>query len=255
MKEGLPLSRRELLTNGARIAAGVFAASSLNLLVLACDKGLNKPPALPKTETKPIFVPENYTSLRFLIYPCPNDKDIKIQQGWYSTLLDKDGKLIVIEHKAIDFIKGEIDKADTWKPFDVLAAADGWVCSNPPDHEGNALFMVHLVKGNFLHTYYGHLGEIKAGIPEYNAKEKFLGGIPVKRGEKIGVAGASGVINEKGEPEPTWIHLHFQVNLAGDIPVDPYDLRDQRAEYPNLNFANGKTLGQNTLWKDGAVQQ
>lgn len=253
MEKESALSRRQFLIKGTKIATGVFTASSLNLLALACDKVSNKPPALPKAETKPIFVPENYTSLRFLTYPCPNDPEIKIQQGWYYNWLDKEGK--PVEHKGIDFIKGELDNSKTWKPFDVLAAADGWICSNPPYHHGNALFMVHMVKGIFLHTYYGHLGEMRTGIPQYDAKKEFLGGIPVKRGEKIGVAGASGVVNEKGEPEPTWIHLHFQVNLAGDIPFDPYDLRQQRAEYPNPNFTNGKTLGQNTLWKDGATQQ
>lgn len=255
MKEELVLSRREFIANGAKITAGIYlGGSALSLFTLAsCDKGPSKPPALPKTETKPIFVPENYTSLRFLTYPCPNDKDIKIQQGWYYTWLDEKGK--PKEHGGIDFIKGEIDKADTWKPFDVLAAADGWVCSNPPDHEGNALFMTHLVKGNFLHTYYGHLKEMRTGIPQYDAKKEFLGGIPIRRGEKIGVAGASGVTDEYGQPAPTWIHLHFQVNLAGDIPFDPYDLRQQRDEYPDLKFTNGKMLGQNTLWKNGIIQQ
>lgn len=246
-------SRRDFLK-----ATGAFAvASALGLPLLSCeeDQGFldvssitsapkdNNP---PPTETPRIFTPENYISLRFLSNPFRNDPKMAIQQGWFYTWLDENKN--PAKHNGIDFIKGEIDNSKTWEPFDVLSAADGWVCVDPPLRLGNAVFMTHLVNGMTFYTYYGHLEKIENGIPKYAAKKEFLGGVPVRRGEKIGVAGASGVTNEKGEPEPTWIHLHFGAQDA-DGPMDPYDLHGERNMYPNPNSTNPKNLGPHSLWR------
>ena len=242
------ISRRAFIL-GSLGVAGALAAT-------ACE-GTSKPflspsPSPPPSPTpeKPIFpTPEKYTSIKFLTNPFPNDTKMKIQQGWFYNWPDeKTGN--PAKHQGIDFIKGEISDTDasTWKPFDVLAAADGWLCANPPLRLGNALFITHLVNGNFYYTYYGHLEKMEKGIPLYDGKKEFLGGVPVRRGEKIGVAGASGVTNEKGEPELTWIHLHFGAQDANG-PLDPYDLHGERGMYPNPNSLDIKNLGPRSLWK------
>lgn len=167
----------------------------------------------------------------FLDWPFDEDLDIKVQQAWLYT--DGTG------HKGTDFIFGEIDQASTWQPFEVLAAADGEACANPPHRQGNAVFIRHVLdEGVLMYTYYGHLQSIAQGIPECASN----GRIFVYQGEYLGVAGSSGM------DDPDLIHEHFQVNNVSGQALDPYDIRSFRGEYPDHRGENGKFCGENTLW-------
>lgn len=246
----LTYSRRQFL----KFAGILSAASVLGLLSVACTEEQKKQlEDLQKSQTpektNKLFVPENYSSSRFLTLPFSADPEMQIQQGWFYNFPDKNGN--PAKHQGLDFIKGLIDYASTWKPFEVLAAADGWAVCNPPSRQGNAVFIRHQAMNKDIYTYYGHLATIAPGIPLYNNSDGTISkGIPVRRGDKIGVAGATGVLDEQGNPQPTWIHLHFGV-LDIDVYVDPYGEYGQRDVYPDPNFTNGKTLGNNALWKNG----
>lgn len=246
--DGVPPQKANFIATRLNMIACFSVAAALGILSIACEEELDAypPQILPTPITSESGIPptpEIYSSLRFLSYPFPNDPAIKIQQGWYYNWLDEHGK--PAEHKGIDVIKGRVDDSETWKPFDVLAAADGWAVANPPARQGNAVFVKHNVNGKVFYTYYGHLEKIEGNIPQYDGISE---GKVVKAGDKIGVAGASGVTNEKGEPEPTWIHLHFGVQDANG-PIDPFGEYETRDSYPDRNFTDGKALKPNALWK------
>lgn len=169
-----------------------------------------------------------YQSTHFLTLPFPVDSKMHIQQGW---------------HGGIDYIKGGVDNLDTWQKFPVLAAADGLTCANPRDRKGEAVFMDHIVGGQVYYTYYGHLSEIDPAIPACESGKK----LPVKAGQKVGVAGATGVDPSECGPVEKCVHLHFGVTAPAGL-VDPYDIRKSRDEYPDPSVNNGKDCGPNYLW-------
>lgn len=169
---------------------------------------------------------------RFLDLPFSPDSKMHVQQGWSS---DFDHK-----HDAIDYIRGEVDRSATWESFPVLAVADGEACANPNHRIGNAVWIEHIQNGEIYYTYYGHLDEISPKIEPCDTKNTPV--TPVSRGEQIGIAGESGT--------NAGIHLHFQVNSAANVRIDPYDIRGTREQYPDPNFTNGKFCGEETLWRN-----
>jgi murein DD-endopeptidase MepM/ murein hydrolase activator NlpD len=204
----------------------------------------------------PETVTANYTQLpvipRFLTLPF-TDADIKVQQGWIYTWNSKK------PHHGIDYIKGTIDKSDTWQSFDVLAAADGWAMqSEQPGSTGvygTFVFIRHDEKdqaGDDYFTLYAHLASVSGGIPyqgrhninyNYNDSTKWK---YVTRGEVIGTAGNIGASD-------TGIHLHFEVQAGGYTlgRTDPYDLYNTRDFYPDPRGNhpdNYKGCGPNYLW-------
>jgi murein DD-endopeptidase MepM/ murein hydrolase activator NlpD len=184
---------------------------------------------------------------KFLTLPF-RDSEVKIQQGWIYTWNPN------ATHKGIDYRKGEVDKPDTWKSFDVVAAADGWAMwSEQPGDTGvygKFVLIRHEEKdpqGKDYFTLYAHLQSVSAGIPyqdrhnidyNYNDASKWK---YVKRGEVIGRAGNTGALN-------TGIHLHFEVQRGGYglDKTDPYDLYKTRDFYPGGN--NYISSGPNYLW-------
>ncbi len=165
-------------------------------------------------------------SKRFLTLPFMIQPDMRVVQGWYYTWWGA--------HLGIDFINGEIDYPDSWKTFDVVAAADGDACVNCIDGPGNKVWIKHTVANRVYYTYYGHLASVEPGI-SYS-----VGATPVTWGQKIGTAGNTGTI---------YIHLHFAVYNASRVPVDPYDLYSDRSlYYPNPD--NGKMGSGNLFMSD-----
>ena len=228
----------------ARFAIPVGLAVAV--VAIACGSKNSEESKLPSTprpsESGAPPNPENPFAI--LQMPFPKDTKMEIQQGWFYTGIT--GKK---EHKGIDFIKGGVDNSTTWRPFPVLAAADGFACANPPSREGNAVLLTHRIGDTPIgSTYYGHLDAIENDIPACDDKGK----TPKleKQGAKLGDAGATGVKDNRGIEQPTWKHLHFQVNDAKGNPIDPYDLQKERDIYPDPNFSNGKPCGQNALFID-----
>ncbi len=188
-----------------------------------------------------IAYPES--SQRFLTPPY-KDAEIKVQQGWTSSR-DPD-------HQGIDYIKGPIDNAGTidkplWQTFNVVAAADGIARQGIEASGSKYVKILHPQKapsGKNYCTYYGHLDTISDKI-----KPNIC--VPVKRGEFIGEAGATGVPYPPGDPP--WIHLHFTV-LADNFPncVDPYDIYNTREHYPrgteDTECIIHTNCGQDRLW-------
>lgn len=203
-------------------------ALTLSLIAAVCDGGNDEDASDVRvagaTVTRETVEP-------FLDWPFDEDLDIKVQQAWLYT----DGS----QHKGTDFILGEIDSSSTWQPFEVLAAADGEACANPPHRQGNAVFIKHMLdEGGLMYTYYGHLESIAQEIPECASS----GRVSVYQGQYLGVSGSSGM------DDPGLIHEHFQVNNSDGQAIDPYDIRSFRGEYPDHRGENGKFCGENTLW-------
>jgi len=184
---------------------------------------------------------------RFLTLPF-KDADIKLQQGWiYTYNPDPEG------HQGIDYVKGTIDRSDTWQSFDVAAAAEGWAMqSEQPGDKGvygSFVLIRHDKKdltGNDYFTLYAHLKSVASAIPYQNrfsidydyddpSKWKY-----VTRGEIIGEAGKTGATN-------IGIHLHFEVERKAyaQYKTDPYDLYKTRDFYPTEDKAG---CGPNHLW-------
>lgn len=187
---------------------------------------------------------------------------------------------------------------------DVMAAASGWAMSSyyrRPyfDKKGKPLLYegkrIEMGLGYFVQIYhpevkrytlYAHLGKVAEKIP-YSPARRLKNGkiVPanlkvspekmskhfrfvwVKRGEKIGKVGDSGIcwgyddFPQRPNPKkfPTWdeIHLHFE-ELARDLkdgsrqkmPRDPYDIYWLGDKYPDLEREeNIKYLGLKTLWR------
>lgn len=172
---------------------------------------------------------------RYIDLPISPGPDFRIQQGWTS---DFDP-----EHHGIDIILGELDNSDTWRSFPVLAGADGLVCKNPKQRQGNAVLIGHEFEGFKFYEYSGHLMEIEPWIPSCDLGTPAL----VKKGQKVGDAGATGA------DDPSWIHLHWELHDANDDQIDAFDLRDDRELYPNINvprYTNGKLCGPQTILMD-----
>ena len=159
---------------------------------------------------------------RLLTLPF-TDPRITVSQGW---IYDWGS-----QHGGTDYMLGDRNTTN-WQPFDVVAAADGWACGNCTSRQGNAIWIKHLVDGQTLYTYYGHLATIEPNIPMGDQHNT----VWVQRGQKIGVSGSTGA---------DVIHLHFQVNTSAG-PIDPYDLWATREIYsPGCGAC---TMGPNNLW-------
>lgn len=164
----------------------------------------------------------------FMIFPVLTDPNIRVQQGWLWSVDN--------EHKGVDIINGQIGDSRTWETFAVRAVAAGEACLNPPNSEGDAVFIAHNVGGEIIHSYYGHLRSWIEGLPNCGR-----GTMDIDQGQIIGWAGSSGMRNSD------YIHLHFQVNRNNE-PIDPFDLYATRQLYPDLSFSNGQVCGENSLF-------
>jgi murein DD-endopeptidase MepM/ murein hydrolase activator NlpD len=150
---------------------------------------------------------------------------MRVVQGWFYTWWGA--------HFGVDFINGDLDNPNSWKKFDVVAAADGEACANCVDGLGNTVWIRHKIADKVYYTYYGHLATIEPFIPYSMVASP----VKVTRGQKIGTAGNTG----------TWyIHLHFGVYNAYRVPIDPYDLYTGRSSYyPNPDHIR---MGANNLF-------
>ncbi len=222
---------------GIILPATVF----LGLIVGACSgDGKDSAPTLPvivDPHESPLGAPEILSEGRLLDLPFPPDPNMHIQQAWISNYNPN--------HHAMDIIKGNLDNSSTWKSFSILAGADGKACANPPSRQGNAVLIEHNFNGKTIFEYDGHLESIEPSIPDCGEKTK-----DVRRGEKVGMAGATGVVDEKGDPQPSWKHTHWRVFDANNNSIDPFDISGERQLYPNIDdpkYTNGKLCGSKTI--------
>ncbi len=185
---------------------------------------------------------------RFLTLPF-NDSDMKIQQGWrYSAPIGPNPD-DPYAHKGIDYIKGIINDPSAWQSFNVVAAADGVAMWSSGGGYGDFVLIRHDETDpedrNYF-TLYGHLGDIEDNVTHRADRfaADYQNWTPVTRGQKIGVAGATGVT------DPTWLHLHFEVQRGAyaQNKVDPYDIYGTRDYYPGGPFYTG--CGENALWME-----
>lgn len=161
------------------------------------------------------------TSDHFLTLPFRTHPDMRVQQGWEYSFSTPD------KHYGIDYIQGTLDNKETWKNYDVLAAFDGDACGNCASGPAgsNSIWIKHTVNGKLYYSYYGHLADIEDSIP---IGDKAIT-VPIKRGDRMGIAGDTGTAPLCPSP---CIHLHFEVHNASDQKLDPYDLRtSDRSRY------------------------
>lgn len=130
-------------------------------------------------------------------------------------------------HTAIDFDRTD----DLSKGFDIIAAADGIVLSNPSD--GQPIVLLHTTpKGKVFITIYQHLNP--------SSKSHLNDGDTIKRGDKLGF------LQEGG-----YTHLHFAVAVRVDggfvgkvmVPeryylIDPFGVYDYRKNYQSSTTYN-----------------
>ena len=127
-----------------------------------------------------------------------DSKNIKITSKYGNRQYMYRGKLIKDFHYGIDLIGGT----------NILAFEDGTVTSicNIGQQYGNACY-VRIKHSNGYYTLYYHLksGSVCVKVNDH-----------VKRGQKIGVMGATG--------QATGIHLHFQIDKGNSkSSINPYD--------------------------------
>ncbi len=180
----------------------------------------------------------------FLKYPLPRDSRVKVVQGWiYRDYKDQE------PHEAIDYIMGsDLNSADTWRAFPVLAAASGYACQVSFDTHWGENFSVRIKHQNGFETRYLHLNEasLDTRFREFPpCQGDYHNWLFIRQGEKIGNAGDTGT-------EQGWIHLHFvTINPHGAV-TDPYDLYQFREKYPYPDFfltlGQGRICGPNALF-------
>src|SRR3989344_3984171 len=128
--------RRPLLTFGcAPVLAAVAAGCGGN--------GEETPDQTDRDGPTEPGVEEPTPPRHFLELPFRPNIGTQIQQGWYYT----GGR----EHKGLDYIAGELDRSATWESFEVLAAADGKACANPPARLGEAVFVKHILPDDSIY--------------------------------------------------------------------------------------------------------
>jgi hypothetical protein len=169
-------------------------------------------------------VPQRQTAgIHFLTLPFA-DPRIIVSQGW---IYDWGS-----QHSGTDYMLGDRNSTN-WQPFDVYAAADGYACGNCTTRQGNAVWIKHVVGGQTIYTYYGHLASIDGAVPVGSQATTAF----VQRGQKIGVSGSTGA---------DVIHLHFGVYSASSQAMDPYDLWTTREPYsPGCGNC---LMGANNMW-------
>ena len=176
---------------------------------------------------------------KFLTLPYL-DPNIKIQQGWRYNAPIGPNPEDPYAHNGIDYIKGEVD-ITPWESFEVVASADGVAMYSEGGGYGTFVLIRHDEKdneGNNYFTLYSHLDRVSSGIVYRSNRwdTNYDTWTPVKRGDIIGKAGATGVTDK------TWIHLHFEVQRGGyaQKKTDPYDIYKTRDYYTGC--------GENYLW-------
>jgi len=183
---------------------------------------------------------------RFLTLPFV-DSDIKIQQAWRYTAPIGPNPNDPYAHNGIDYISGDIDQPP-WQSFDVVAAADGIAMQSSGGGYGTFVLIRHNetdIDGQHYFTLYSHLESVTSGIPAKSSWDaNYTSWKSVKRGDKIGTAGSTGV------SDSTWIHLHFEVSRGGyaQNKTDPYDIYRTRDYYPGGSNYTG--CGTERLWEN-----
>ncbi len=177
---------------------------------------------------------------RFLALPFESPQQIHIQRGWWTP--EFLGGPFTLKHHAIDYIHGTLDVTSSWENFPVVAAAAGEACAEvlggtgcydaPGEIMGNRVLIKHNVDGVVYYTFYNHLKSISDVIP-IGSRNKT---VHVKQGQLIGIAGASG-------NDPTFIHLHFELQDAKGRWIDPYGLYASSRRYPDPKGKNGILSG------------
>lgn len=176
---------------------------------------------------------------RFLELPFKQDSGIRLVQGWVYKGYH-DGQT----HYGIDYIQGnDLDNAAIWGEFPVLASADGVACEESfvtiYPTKNQAVKVLHKNGYTTRNLHMDPASVVSMQFPK--CSEPTEQWKPVKMGEELGLTGDTGT--EKG-----WFHLHFEVKDPNGNPVDPYDLRKKRDEYPDPSIDNGKDCGPNLLW-------
>jgi murein DD-endopeptidase MepM/ murein hydrolase activator NlpD len=177
---------------------------------------------------------------KFLTLPFESPQKIHIQRGWWTP--EFLGGPFTLLHHGIDYIHGTLDVTSSWENFPVVAAADGEACAEVLggtgcyDHSGeimgNRVLIKHTVGGVVYYTFYNHLKSISGLIP-IGSRNKT---VHVKQGQVIGIAGASG-------NDPTFIHLHFELQNSRGGWIDPYGLYTGSRQYPDPKGKNGILSG------------
>lgn len=172
---------------------------------------------------------------KFLTLPFQSPAKIHIQRGWWT--IGSTGRFDLLHH-AVDYIHGTLDVPSSWENFPVVAAAGGEACAEvlggngcydaPGEIMGNRVLIRHSVGGVVYYTFYNHLKSISSLIPIGSRSRT----VHVKQGQVIGIAGASG-------NDPTFIHLHFELQDARGKWIDPYGLEATSREYPDPQGKNG----------------
>jgi murein DD-endopeptidase MepM/ murein hydrolase activator NlpD len=198
------------------------------LAIFALILGLGTSPAVGATTPK------------FLTLPFQSPQHIHIQRGWWTPQFL--GGPFTLLHHGIDYINGTLDVTSTWQNFPVVAAAAGEACAEVLggtgcyDHSGevmgNRVLIKHTVGGVVYYTFYNHLKSISSFIPIGSRNRT----VHVKQGQVIGIAGASG-------NDPTFIHLHFELQNASGKWLDPYGLYTSSRQYPDPKGRNGILSG------------
>lgn len=193
----------------------------------------------PLPTPQPTPTPPDEPLPRFLTLPFRSTAGMRIEQGWLWV-----GSGHEPLHGGVDYIRGQVHKASTWKSFPVIAAASGRACAGLDGQPscgftgvGNRVVMRHRLNGHWWYTYYGHLRTIDPSIPLNRRSDAKL-----MRGTFLGAAGYSG--------DPCCvIHLHFSVFDASYVEWDPYGLYARRGRYPDPAGKNGLRNGPDALWK------
>jgi murein DD-endopeptidase MepM/ murein hydrolase activator NlpD len=180
------------------------------------------------------------TTPKFLVLPFQSPAKIHIQRGWWTP--EHLGGPFTLLHHGIDYIHGTLDVPSSWDNFPVVAAAAGEACAErlggtgcydaPGEIMGNRVLIKHTVGGVVYYTFYNHLKSISDRIPIGSRNRT----VHVKQGEVIGIAGASG-------NDPTFIHLHFELQNARGKWIDPYGLYAGSRQYPDARGRNGIMSG------------
>ncbi len=177
---------------------------------------------------------------KFLTLPFQSPQHMHIQRGWWTP--EFLGGPFTLKHHAIDYIHGTLDVTSSWENFPVVAAAAGEACAEvlggtgcydaPGEIMGNRVLIKHTVGGVVYYTFYNHLKSISNLIPIGSRNHT----VHVKQGQVIGIAGASG-------NDPTFIHLHFELQDSAGRWIDPYGLYTSSRQYPDPKGKNGILSG------------
>jgi len=168
-----------------------------------------QPPSAVTTQENESFRQSIAANTGFLTYPFPNVPGMQVQWDW----VDKG-------HNGIDYIN-VTEHGSPWRSFDVLAAAGGnacvipkltLTCPNLRNPTGPYVKIYHQFNGQNYLTEYNHLRSAEGFLPTCPRT------IPVRRGERIGVAGDRNLCH----CTPPCIHLHFGLYHNG-VAINPND--------------------------------